>query len=187
MSDTVTIARPYAKAMFNHALADKKLAEWSAILSTLALIVLDEQACQLISNPSSATSMQADLIWSVFERIMPDSLSAQVDGTQINNVIRLLAANKRLLLLPDILVEFELLRAEQEKTLAVDVTSFSALTEEQQQQLRQSLSLRLQRQVVLHLNVDPSLLGGAVIRAGDLVIDGSVLGKLTKLGTDLAA
>ena len=91
------------------------------------------------------------------------------------------------MLLPDICIEFEKLRAEQEKTVTVTVKSFAPLTPEQELQLVKSLSQRLQRHVMLDTSIDASLLGGAVIRAGDLVIDGSLRGKLIKLGTDLAA
>ena len=105
----------------------------------------------------------------------------------LNNLIALLATNKRLMLLPEINALYEVHRAEQEKTLAVDVISFSEVSPAQQKQLIESLSQRLQRKVSLKISIDPSLLGGAVIRAGDLVIDGSVRGKLNKLSTDLAA
>lgn len=74
-----------------------------------------------------------------------------------------------------------------EKTLSVDVSSYSDLSSAQQQRLIESLSQRLQRKVSLKISIDPSLLGGAIIRAGDLVIDGSVRGKLSKLSTELAA
>ena len=182
MSDNVTIARPYAKAIFNHALANNQLTAWSIILNDLAQTVLDQRASRFICNPESATELQSQLL--LF--IMAKSNHA-IDMEHINNLVHLLTANKRLLLLPDICAQFEVLRAEQEKTLTVQVSSFAALTEEQQQHLIQSLSQRLQRQVKLDINIDSSLLGGAVIRAGDLVIDGSVAGKLTKLGAMLAA
>ena len=89
--------------------------------------------------------------------------------------------------MPDIYAQYESLRAEQEKTLTANVSSFAALTTTEQQDLINSLSQRLQRKVTLEVNIDKSLLGGAVIHAGDLVIDGSVRGKLTKLATNLAA
>ena len=103
------------------------------------------------------------------------------------NLITLLATNKRLMLLPEIKALYEVYRAEQEKTLVVDVVSYSHFSAAQQQELIAALSKRLQRQVSLNVRIDPALLGGAVIQAGDLVIDGSVRGKLNKLTTDLAA
>ncbi|HBI21929.1 MAG TPA: F0F1 ATP synthase subunit delta [Legionella sp.] len=182
MSDNVTIARPYAKAIFNHALANKNLAHWSVVLQTLSQAVLDPNASQFICNPGSAPQLQTQLLLTVLET---SNLTDDTSSTE--SLVRLLTANKRLLLLPTICAQFEMLRAEQEKTLTVQVSTFAALPDEQQQSLTQSLSQRLQRHVVLEVNIDPSLLGGAVIHAGDLVIDGSVRGKLTKLGTELAA
>lgn len=182
MSDTTTIARPYAKAIFEYAHAAGKLAPWSAILQGLAQAVLDPQANAFIRNPRAKIEQQSQLL-SIFSQT--DGFGAEVKA--IENLILLLAKNKRLLLLPDICAQYEVLRAEQEKILTVHVQTFSALTPAQQQNLIQSLSQRLQRQITLDVTIDESLLGGAIIRAGDLVIDGSVRGKLSKLATDLAA
>lgn len=182
MSDNVTIARPYAKAIFNHALREKQLVAWSIILQELAHAVLDPNASSFINNPGSAVELQSKLLLFVLEKSKHG-----IEQDPIEKWVNLLAENKRLLLLPDISAQFEELRAEQEKTMTVNVTSFAPLTTEQQQRLIQSLSQRLQRQVMLDMKVDKSLLGGAVIHAGDLVINGSVVEKLTKLGAALAA
>lgn len=179
MSDMTTIARPYAKAIFEHALASKQLAGWSILLHDLSQAVLHPDARRFVENPVTTSEQQSQLFCSVFAK--------QGNTREIENLIALLAQNKRLSLLPDISAQFEVLRAEQEKTLTVTVNSFSTLTQAQQQELTGSLSQRLQRRITLDVNIDKSLLGGAVIRAGDLVIDGSVRGKLNKLGTDLAA
>lgn len=187
MSDNVTIARPYAKAIFNHALASKQLAAWSIGLHDLAKTVLDPRASRFICNPDSAVELQNELLLFVLDKSNLTKSAHGIDMKHMENLVRMLTENKRLLLLPDICAQFEMLRAEQEKTLTVQVSSFAALTEEQEQHLVQSLSQRLQRQVMLDVNIDKSLLGGAVLRAGDLVIDGSVRGKLTKLGATLAA
>lgn len=183
MSESITIARPYAKAIFAHALDAKHLAKWSTILSDLAQAVLEPQAIRFISDPTTSTEQKCKLLLTVCRH----EQAAPTDQKAIENLIMLLAENKRLLLLPDIYALYESLRAEQEKTLTVEVTSFSELTEEQKKKLIHSLSDRLQRQISLDVTIDKSLLGGAVIRAGDLVIDGSVQGKLNKLRSDLAA
>ncbi len=181
MSDTTTIARPYAKAIFEHALAAKQLAAWAVILSDLSQAVLNPQASRFIDDPATTAEQQSQLLLSLFAK------SGKTGEAQaIESFITMLASNKRLPLLPDISTQFEVLRAEQEKTLNVSVSSYTDLSEKQQQNLIKSLSLRLQRQITLDVSLDKSLLGGAVIRAGDLVIDGSVRGKLNKLGTDLA-
>ncbi len=178
MSDSTTIARPYAKAIFESALAEKNLAEWSVGLMTLAQAVLNPEAAQFIENPASTVEQHIELLQGLINSGVSES---------INNLISLLATNKRLMLLPEISALYEVLRAEQEKTLDVDVSSFSDLSAAQQERLIESLSQRLQRKVSLKISIDPSLLGGAIIRAGDLVIDGSVRGKLNKLSTGLAA
>ncbi|MFT4059361.1 MAG: F0F1 ATP synthase subunit delta [Legionella sp.] len=178
MSDSTTIARPYAKAIFEHALAEKKLAEWSVYLTTLAQAVLTPEAVQFIENPASTAEQHVELL---------QALVKTGSNEAIKNLISLLAVNKRLMLLPEICALYEALRAEQEKTLDVEVNSFSELSSAQQEKLIESLSKRLQRKVSLRITIDPFLLGGAVIRAGDLVIDGSVRGKLNKLSTALTA
>ncbi|MCW8399100.1 F0F1 ATP synthase subunit delta [Legionella sp. PATHC038] len=180
MSDSTTIARPYAKAIFEYALGEKKLAEWSAHLRNLAQAVLTTEAEYFIANPATTVEQHMELLHT--------AISAKPNENKpLSNLITLLATNKRLMLLPDIYALYEAHRAEQEKTLNVDVSSFSDLSSAQQQRLIESLSQRLQRKVSLKINIDPSLLGGAIIRAGDLVIDGSVRGKLNKLNTELAA
>ncbi|CEK12208.1 F0F1 ATP synthase subunit delta [Legionella hackeliae] len=181
MPDTTTIARPYAKAIFEYALAVNKLSQWSEILQTLAVSVMNEAAAQFIVNPETTEAQQQELLMTPFAKSGNDELKA------IANLVSLLTGNKRLMLLPDIKVQFEALRAEQEKTLVVKVRSFSELTGAQTEQLKKSLSQRLKREVTLKVSIDKSLLGGAVIQAGDLVIDGSVLEQLKRLGIGLAA
>ena len=183
MSESITIARPYAKAIFAHALAAKKLAKWSALLRDLAQVVLDPQAIHFFSNPASSSEQKSRLLLTVCRHEQAE----HDDQKAMENLVVLLSENKRLLLLPDICALYELLRAEQEKTLTVEVTSFSELTEQQKNKLIQSLSDRLQRQISLDVTINKSILGGAIIRAGDLVIDGSVQGKLNKLRSNLAA
>ena len=180
MSDSTTIARPYAKAIFEHALAEKKLDEWSEYLLILAQVVLSQEGFAFITNPASTVEQHIELLESVCH-------SKKKESQSLTNCISLLATNKRLLLLPEIKALYEAHKAEQEKTLNVDVISFAALSAMQEKQMIESLSQRLQRKVSLKVSIDPSLLGGAVIRAGDLVIDGSVRGKLNKLSTGLAA
>jgi F-type H+-transporting ATPase subunit delta len=180
MSDHATIARPYAKAIFEHALAKNELLAWSGILKRLAQVVIDPSAERFISNPSVTTDVQCQFLLSTLAEFSSD-VSA------LDAFVQLLSANKRLLVVPEICVQFEALRALQEKTLTVSVVSVAPLTDKHQQHLVSALSKRLNRQVSLEMSRDASLIGGAIIRAGDLVIDGSVRTKLTKLGTDLAA
>lgn len=179
MSDSTTVARPYAKAIFEHALEENKLAEWSEFLLVLAQAVLNSQMQEFIDNPAVQFSQQIELLQSVCSKISKDNGS-------LNNLIALLATNKRLNLLPEIKALYEQHRAEQEKTLAVEVISYSDVSQAQQTKLAESLGQRLKRKISLKISIDPSLLGGAVVRAGDLVIDGSVRGKLNKMSTGVA-
>jgi F-type H+-transporting ATPase subunit delta len=180
MSDSTTIARPYAKAIFEYALGENILAEWSAHLRNLVLAVLTPEAEKFVTNPATTVDQHIKLLQAVVG-------TKSNEDKPINNVIALLATNKRLMLVPEIYALYEVHRAEQEKTLDVNVFSYSELSSAQQQRLIESLSQRLKRKVSLKIGIDPSLLGGAIIRAGDLVIDGSVRGKLNKLRIDLAA
>ncbi|KTC68787.1 ATP synthase F1 subunit delta [Legionella birminghamensis] len=181
MPDTVTLARPYAKAIFEHALNEKKLAVWSDYLNLLASLVMNEQSEGFITNPATTASQHSQFLLS----LLPSDTGADSEG--LENLVRLLADNKRLMLLPDVMVLFEAERAEHEKTLEVEVRSYSELSHDQQEKLAKALSERLQRKVKLNIVVDKSLIGGAIINAGDLVIDGSVSGKLNTLRTSLAA
>lgn len=180
MADSITIARPYAKAVFEHALAAGKLKEWSELLHELVAVVLDSNALSFINNPATSSDQHCELLLA----------AVQVDSCElaaVRNLLITLADNKRLAILPDALVLYEAMRAEQEKTLEVEVISFSALSHEQSEHLASSLGHRLQRKITLKVTIDKSLLGGAIIDAGNLVIDGSVRGKLNKLKSVLAA
>lgn len=180
MADSITIARPYAKAVFEHALAAGKLKEWSEILHGLVNTVLDSRALSFITNPATSTEQHCELLLGTVNVALSEKEA-------VKNLITTLADNKRLVILPDTMALYEFMRAEQEKTLEVDVISFSALSGEQSEHLADSLGKRLQRKITLKVTIDKSLLGGAVINAGNLVIDGSVRGKLNKLKTVLAA
>ena len=182
MSEHTTIARPYAKAAFYHALAINKLDLWSAMLEGFALIEQDALAKVFLDNPAASIEQKVLLFALVGEQLVQDKES---DNAQ--NFIKVLAENRRIGVLPEINRLFVLLRADYEKTLNVTVRSFKPLSEAQKSKLMQSLEARLQRKIVIDEVVDNNLLGGAVIQAGDFVIDGSVKGKLNKLAANIAA
>lgn len=187
MADFVTIARPYAKAIFEHAKACEKLKEWSTILHYWSLIVSDNGAIEFINNPATSPEQQIELLTAVVPGLSVSQSTVQSELAAATNFITLLASNKRLLALPSISVLFDLMRAEEEKTLTVDVISFSALTPAQEVQLVNKLKQRLKREIALNVSIDQTLLGGAIIQAGDLVINGSVRGELNKLRANLVA
>ncbi len=178
MAETATIARPYAKAAFQAARDAKLLPAWSASLSVAAALVGDARIADLLGNPK----LSEDQVVGFF-----DGFKKGADGVHWLNFIRLLAENKRLALLPEIAARFELLRAEYENEVDVVVTSAVPLSDAQKAKLADSLKTRLRRDVRITTALDPALLGGAVIRAGDLVIDGSIKGRLQRLTSDLGS
>jgi F-type H+-transporting ATPase subunit delta len=167
-----TIARPYATAAFEYALEQKALPAWESLLQTAAAITENPAVTELLASPNVTGKQLADLYC--------DLLAAQLDAPK-KNFIQLLAENERLAILPDILIAFQESRAAQEKSIAVDVVSSVELSAAYQQKLVAALTKRLQRQVELHCTVEPSIIGGIVVRAGDMVIDGSIRGKLARL------
>ncbi|MFZ6047896.1 F0F1 ATP synthase subunit delta [Pseudomonas sp. CR3202] len=176
MAELTTLARPYAKAAFEYAQAHQQLAAWSAMLGLAAEVSQDDAMQSVLKAPRLTSAEKANS----FIEVVGDKLDAQA-----RNFVHVLSENGRLVLLPEIAEQFELYKAEQEKSVDVEVTSAFALSDEQQDKLAKVLSARLSREVRLHAVEDSSLIGGVVIRAGDLVIDGSVRGKIAKLAEAL--
>ena len=172
MAELSTLARPYAKAAFEYAMEAGYLQGWSDSLGTVSSVAKQSSVDQLLSSPSSTASEQA----AALTGICGESLSSAG-----KNFICILSENRRLKLLPQIAHQFEIMKANQEKAIEVDVASAQPLDEEQQEKLTEALSKKLERKVNMQVSLDKSLLGGAVIRAGDTVIDGSIRGRLTKL------
>jgi F-type H+-transporting ATPase subunit delta len=178
VAERATIARPYAKAAFEYAREAGALADWSQALRLCAEIVADPRVEALIKDPELTPAQIADFVIGVGgAKLTP--------GMQ--NFVRVLAANRRLLLLPEIAAHYEAMRAQVENTVDVEVISAVKLDAAQTEKLTQALNTRLKRRVKMQNSVDPALLGGAVIRAGDLVIDGSLKGRLERLRTDLTS
>ncbi len=178
MAELSTVARPYTKAAFESAREQKSLDQWSEMLGLAAQAAQDQQVAELLRNPALAADQKAGLILD----ICADKLNEQGQ-----NFIKILAENKRLPVLPEISALFERLKAEQQKSVDVDITSAFALTKEQQTKLAQALGTKLDREVNITSSKDASLIGGLVIRTDDLVIDGSVRGKLQKLAEALSS
>lgn len=177
MAETQTLARPYADAIFEVAQAKGQLAEWSDTLAALAAIVSNDDAAALMDNPAIADARLAEVIIEVAGSDLHD------DGA---NLVRLLVENTRLSIAPEIAEQYEALKAEAENRLAVRITSAVALTDAQQQALGKALEARLARNVSLSFDQDDSVIGGAVIRAGDLVIDGSLRAQLERMRQSMA-
>ena len=182
MADMTSIARPYAKAAFEFAVAHEQITLWSDLLNTLTQIIADPGCKAFISNPMSTPEQHGECILAVLKTVK--SLSGLTHAKQF---VELLAHNHRLLALPSIETLYQELRSTYEKTMTVEVISFAELSNEQQARLTDKLSKRLLRQVTLSVSIDPTILGGAIIRAGHLVFDGSVRTQIKNLSTNLAA
>jgi F-type H+-transporting ATPase subunit delta len=178
MADRLTVARPYARAAFAEAQAQRRLDAWSQTLRIAAEVVRDPRVAALLDNP----------------RVTPEQLARLVTGIAAGglgetgaNFLGTLAANHRLGLLPEIAALFDNLKDEALGVADVTVTSAAALDEARRRKLAAALEQRLQRSVRLHCNTDPALIGGAVLRAGDLVIDGSLRARLERIAYELTA
>jgi len=178
MADRLTVARPYAKAAFAQAQADGALGSWSGALSRAAAAVGDERVRTLFGSPKVTAPQLAELI-------------AGIAGSGLDakgrNFIDLLAENKRLPFLPEIAVLFDQLKADAERVVDVSITSAAPMGDGEAAKLVAALEKRFDRKVRLESAVDPDLIGGAVVRAGDLTIDGSVKARLARLAHDLTA
>ena len=172
MAELHTLARPYAKAAFELAQETRALPHWSQTLKTLAAAMSDAQVAALLADPRLSRGDVAAVLTSA----LGDKLDAQG-----RNLVGLLAENNRLAALPAIAEEFEALRAAAESRVEVEITTAAEVAQAQQQALLDALRKRLSRELVVSWKTDPSLVAGAVIRAGDLVIDGSVSGELAQL------
>ncbi|MDR3419283.1 MAG: F0F1 ATP synthase subunit delta [Nevskia sp.] len=173
-----TLARPYAKAAFELARDSRALPHWSGALQALTGLVADPMIADLLTDPRLSRSAVA--------QVLIDALGQGLDA-QGRNLVRLLAQNNRLAVLPAIAEEFEALRAEAERRVEVEITTAAAVADQQRVALVGAVSKRLSREVQVSWKTDASLVAGAVIRAGDLVIDGSVAGELAQLRQSLIA
>jgi F-type H+-transporting ATPase subunit delta len=176
MAERATIARPYARAAFAYAREQGRLAEWSGWLAMAREVVLSEEFQKLERSPG----ITAEQLGALVAGICGERIDAPGKA-----FLRLLTENDRLDFLPEITERFQELEAEDRNVAEVEVTSATTLDERQQQRLAEALRKRLKRDVRLSCTVDPALVGGAVVRSGDLLIDGSLKGKLERLETEL--
>lgn len=172
MAELSTLARPYARAAFEYARDAGQLAQWQQELATAAAVSKNESVAAVLGDPGLTAQEQA----TVLTKVCGDAI-----GTQVSNFIAILADNKRLSLLPEIFDQYEQFKANQEKSVDVEVISAFDLADEMRDKLARGLGAKLEREVKVRTSTDSNLLGGVLIRAGDLVIDGSVRGRLNKL------
>ncbi|MEZ5536771.1 MAG: F0F1 ATP synthase subunit delta [Thiolinea sp.] len=177
MSELTTAARPYAKAVFEMAQESGTLSEWSEQLAAMSAVVAAEDSAALLSHPRMSKAQKAE----IFSEVIGDGLT---DGGR--NLLMALGENDRFVLIPEIASIYEVLKAEAEGAIEAEVISAQEMTKKQEGAIAAALQKRLGREVKLVTSIDPSLMGGAIIRAGDLVIDGSIQSRLQKMKMAMA-
>ncbi len=176
MAETITIARPYAEAIFDLADASGELGEWSQRLSTMAALAADADMRDAVANPN----ISAEQLYGLFASVYGDALHAQAQ-----NLVRVLIENRRLTALPEVKEIFESLKREREGQVEAHVTSAFPMNEAQVAALVSDLEARFKRKVQPVLSVDSELIGGLRVRVGDEVIDATVRGKLAAMASAL--
>ena len=177
MAEFATLARPYANAAFDVAKSAGRLEEWSRGLTLHALAGEDPNLKAMIQSPTATTSEKAFKLAELFRDDLLDP---------VRQFVHVLAENKRLSLLAEITTQFEVRRAEEARTLDVEVTTAVPLSDAEQNRFQEILERRFEQHINLTTTVDKTVIGGAHIRAGDMVIDGSLRGRLAKLGEAFA-
>jgi len=181
MSDFETAARPYAKAIFELASNEGNLQSWGDRLQLAAVVASDADMQAMFELPSMLASEQCELFLSVMSAVK----DAPEAGADFENLVALLAENNRLATLPSIATIFETLKQEAEGKIEVQIRTARKLSAKQQDAMAKSLAKKLGKEISVTTEVDESLIAGAIIRAGDMVIDGSAKGRLDKLTTVL--
>ena len=176
MSSLTTLARPYAKAAFELAQGAQVLAEWSDMLELASRIVSDESMARLLDSPHVSSAQTVE--------ILKDAAGDAFDA-RFNGFLSVLADNDRLPLLPQVTELYAQLREEAENRLSVKVVSAIPLDEDQVGRMKAALAKRFECEIELKNEVEASVIGGAIVYAGDQVIDGSLRGRLNKLSTSL--
>lgn len=173
MAELATLARPYANAVYELAKSNDRVDTWSGALGLLVELTATEQVQQLLGLPVITHMQKA--------HVLNELLDDRYDQPDIHRFVAVLSENQRLDLLADIAELFEVRRAEDSRVMDVTISSAVSLTDAEEEAFKEALRRRFDREVVVTLEVDSSLLGGAFIRAGDTVFDGSVRGKLQKM------
>jgi len=177
MQENITLARPYAVAAFEQARDEGRLQDWSAMLRILSLVVSDPQMQILLDNPRVNSAILMDTVFGICSNYLSDSGK---------NFVKVLVNSRRLSLATQIYMLFEQRRMDAEGIAEVEVVSAYPLESVHQQKIADAMAKRLGRKIEISTRIDKSLIGGAVIRAGDSVIDASIRGRLKQLGNILA-
>jgi len=176
MSELATLARPYATAAYKRAKETGSTVKWSEALAFLAQVAQDPRIVRASSNPNADKAR--------FIAALLDLCQGKLDG-EGENFVRLLVANRRLELAALISAQFDQFRADEEGYVEVDVRTAFALDDGERERLAATLRQTLGKEPRLHTQVDESLIGGVLVKAGDRVIDASVRGQLQRLAKRL--
>ncbi|HSG66636.1 MAG TPA: F0F1 ATP synthase subunit delta [Gammaproteobacteria bacterium] len=182
MAEFSTVARPYAKALFAIARASGELSAWSDALHAAAAVVSDAVAKEYLARPSLGAQERAAFLASVLERSAVGGVFRSLEG---RNLLGIVSENGRLAALPEIAAQYDKLKAAAENRVTVKFRSASPVDAAQIDRIAAALQRRLGRKVEIETEIDPALVGGAVVRADDKVIDGSVRSRLERLAGSL--
>lgn len=183
MADNNTIARPYARAVFELANDAGELTRWSESLDVAIQLLADGQVVEYLSNPAFSDDRRLQFLASLFAQAGGKVFAGEdKHGT---NFLKLLLEYGRIAVLPEVAAHFETFKAQVENIVDVTITSAAPLSKEQQDKISTSLRSRLGRDVKLETAIDENLIGGALIKAGDVVIDGSLRARLEGLSSAL--
>lgn len=183
MADNNTIARPYAQAIFEIAQGAGELAKWSESLAVAGQLLADRDLVEYLGNPAFSDERRLEFLAGLFEKAGSSKLAG--GDSKGTNFLKLLIENDRVAVFPEISTHFEAMKAKVENSVDAVVTSAVALSDVQLSQMADSLRKRLGRDVRITTELDETLIGGAVIRAGDVVIDGSLRARLEGLANAL--
>jgi len=183
MADNNKIARPYAQAVFELANESGNLATWSEALGLAGQLLADGRVSTYLGDPEFSNEQRLEFLTGLFDKAGAKVLGGKdKKGT---NFLKLLLEYGRVVVLPEIAEHFEALKAEVENVVDVTVTSASPISKNQQDTISKALRKKLGRDINLATEIDENLIGGAVIKAGDVVIDGSLRARLEGLATAL--
>lgn len=175
-SELSAVARPYAEAVFKRAKETGEQQAWSDALAFLSAVTSNRSVLGLLANPTLTRARLTELFFDIGDGKLSE---------EAQNLVRLVVENGRAAALPEIAGEYEALRSEDESRVDVEVTAAYSVSAAQKKKIAEAMKKRLGKDVRITTQRDNNLIGGAVIRAGDLVIDGSVRGKLEQLATGL--
>ena len=181
MADNNTIARPYAQAIFDIAQESGEIDKWANSLEHGKAILADDQLLEFLSKPSLSSEQKFTFITSIFAEIPDEKMIFSGNHNAGSNFIKLLIENSRIAVFPEIAQHFTALKSNIENSVNVTVTSASPLSDEQKSQIGKALKKRFDSEIFIQTEIDESLVGGAIIRAGDVVIDGSLKASLKGL------